>query len=312
VSEQGDRRVVNRRSLIGRIAGAGMLAIGGTVLVACGAGDQLAGATATNTTTVPTTAGTAASTVLGAPPTPRPTAPPTATARAGPLPAVSPSTESPPAPTPQATAVALAGQAAVWETVVQATKGTIVPLLRPTVLPDGIAAVRLLRAESGLFDVEYSGPGQRVRVSVGQLNPPPGAGEAPVVVRGQHVALVLHPADVPEASDWLTWREPGHWQPFGAASPEPFVEYFVFVRGVGPAEVQQVLASLAPLPLPGPPATPAPPSPVARTKCAARSHSGRLSSQGRPPPARTARQVPPCAGAPMLPVGDRSSSGRDG
>lgn len=254
--EQGDQHAVKRRAVLRQLAGAGMLAVSGTVLVACGARDQLAVGTAANRTTVPTTADTAAITVSGAPSMPRPTVSPTAAAQAGPLPARSPSTGSPPAPTPQATAVALAQGAAVWESAVQGTKGTIVPLLRPTVLPAGIATVRLLRAESGLFDVEYSGPGQRLRVSVGQLNPPPGVGQVPLLVRGQRVALVLHPPGSPDGSDWLTWREPGRWLPPDGWSAEPFVEYFVFANGLSPAEVQQVLASLTSVAPPPPSATP--------------------------------------------------------
>jgi hypothetical protein len=247
------------------------LAGGAALLAGCGL-DVRARATvnAGTPTAVPESPPPTATAAPSPTPPPAPVATATPTAASVPtvtstLPAVSATTGSPPAPTPQETAVALAQGAAVWQSVVRATKGTIVPLLRPTVLPAGIATVGLLRAESGMFDVDYTGPGKRLRISVGQLNPPPGAGETPVVVRGQHVALVLHPADVPEGSDWLTWREPGHWQPFGAAPPEPFVEYFVFVQGVGPAEVQQVLTSLTPLPLPGRSATPTSAGPVAGT-----------------------------------------------
>jgi hypothetical protein len=139
-----------------------------------------------------------------------------------------------------------------------------VPVLKPTVLPVGFRTVQLLTVQPGMFAVEYRGPGKLLRVSVGQLNPPPGAGEVSVLVRGQHVALVLHPTDVPEGSDWVTWREPGHWQTFGLASPEPFVEYFVFAQGLTPADVQQVLASLVSMALPKQPESSSPASTIAR------------------------------------------------
>ncbi|MGI8916519.1 MAG: hypothetical protein ACR2JY_22565 [Chloroflexota bacterium] len=145
---------------------------------------------------------------------------------------------------------------AVWAAVVRGIGQTIAPLLKPTVLPVGMTTVQLLSVHPGAFRVVYQGSGKRLEVSVGQLNPPPGAGQVVLSVGGQRVALVLHLPDSPDGSDWLTWREPGRWVPFGMTTAEPFIEYFIFAIGISPAVVQQVLAGLALVPLPAPSASP--------------------------------------------------------
>ncbi|MGI8913163.1 MAG: hypothetical protein ACR2JY_05120, partial [Chloroflexota bacterium] len=103
----------------------------------------------------------------------------------------------------------------------------------------------VLSAMPGAFSVEYRGPGKRLQIGVGKLNPPlPSGQSAPILVRGQHVSLALHDPVAPQTLDWLSWREPGHWQPYGDATVENVVEYFLFVQGMTPVAVQQVASSL--------------------------------------------------------------------
>jgi len=148
----------------------------------------------------------------------------------------------------------------IWELVATLTAGNILPILRPTALPEGLETVTIVEAYATAhgFMVEYSGPGKRLRIGVAMFNPPlpgrRGHGEA-VKLRGQdcisekgkECVLQVNDDANPRELVWLWWFEHGRWVPEPGRAPLDSVFYMVTAEGLDPQEVLALAEALQPV-----------------------------------------------------------------
>lgn len=153
-------------------------------------------------------------------------------------------------PTPQPIATA---DDAVWRAIAADTEANLRPLLRPPVLPDGLATVLDMRLPNkptpGLFGVEYRGPEELLVIAAGPLNPPPPAvtgHQERVLLRGREAVLNVQDDANPTSASWVWWNESGMWKPEGALSAGPSVLYYVRVEGMTPEELLALVEGLRP------------------------------------------------------------------
>jgi hypothetical protein len=139
--------------------------------------------------------------------------------------------------------------AGVWDFVESWQGDNVSPILRPTYIPPGIAAVTIGQSPNkqdvGLLSVEYSGSGTSFTVLAGALNPSSeGTPPTQVTVRGNPATLATDEAGASTAAVW--WEEPGEKIiESGQAVAHPLYE--VFARGLSADEALRIANSLTPV-----------------------------------------------------------------
>lgn len=138
----------------------------------------------------------------------------------------------------------------VWNGVRDGVKQSVSPVLRPGALPPELRQMEARNIGQGTFEVvysQYSDSGKRLQIGVYpyQLPPPdPRGTRAQVTVRGQPATLQVNDPKN-DGRVWLSWEEPGNWQPPGEKVARDKVFYLIYAEGLTAEEVQQIAASLA-------------------------------------------------------------------
>ncbi len=99
--------------------------------------------------------------------------------------------------------------------MIAGTGQSISPLLKPRSLPVGFADARVVQADPGAFNVEYTGSGLRLSIGVGAFNPPPPGPDGyrrQIEVNGWPATLQIESARTPSQRVMIWWNEQnGTW-----------------------------------------------------------------------------------------------------
>ena len=137
---------------------------------------------------------------------------------------------------------------AVWKLVVERTRQTIAPILKPRAVPATFTTVRLLDATGGAFSVEYAGPSAWLMIGVGGINPPPVGPDGyqeETLIRGWPATLRVVNQGDSNARVWLWWNEMvGHSSLPGSTGQQLPPTYLVAAQGLAPDVVRQIAGDL--------------------------------------------------------------------